>query len=244
MTLTTKTTSMDTPSKLNIPKHIQYWKRCLMTFLPNIYQTNDANRMMLAFFIVSSMDLLDCLDSTLAEEDRERYINWVYLCQHRDGGFRGFPGGGLGHLRNEENAVWDPANVPATFFALAILAILKDDFSRVKRRECLLWLKKMQRPDGSFGETLGLDEKIEGGLDPRFGYTAMGIRAILRGRGEGEMKDVPDVDIDLFVECIRLSQVRLLSHSCRQKMLKVSSAMTAAFPNHLFMNLMVRSDIA
>ncbi|KAE9971523.1 hypothetical protein EG328_005530 [Venturia inaequalis] len=206
MALTTKTTSMDSPSKLNIPKHIQYWKRCLMTFLPNIYQANDANRMMLAFFIVSSMDLLDCLDSTLKEEDRERYINWVYLCQHRDGGFRGFPGGDLGHLRNEENAVWDPANVPATLFALAILAILKDDFSRVKRRESLIWLKKMQRPDGSFGETLGLYEKIEGGLDPRFGYTAMGIRAILRGRGEGEMKDVPDVDIDLFVECIRRSQ--------------------------------------
>lgn len=199
---------------------------------------------MLAFFIVSSMDLLDCLDSSLTKEDRERYIDWVYLCQHRDGGFRGFPGGDLGHLRNEENAVWDPANVPATFFALAILAILKDGFSRVKRRECLIWLKKMQRPDGSFGETLGLNERIEGGLDPRFGYTAMGIRAILRGRGEGEMKDVPDVDVDLFVECIRRSQVRLLSYSCRQKMLKVSSVMTAAFRNHRFMSLMVCSGVA
>ncbi|QDS72772.1 hypothetical protein FKW77_004694 [Venturia effusa] len=206
MTLATTSPAVDSSSKLNIPKHIQYWKRCLMTFLPNAYQANDANRMMLAFFILSSMDLLDCLNSTLTVEDRERYINWVYLCQHEDGGFRGFSGGDFGHLRNDENAVWDPANVPATFFALAILAILEDDFSRVKRRECLSWLTKMQRSDGSFGETLGPNEKIEGGLDPRFGYTAMGIRAILRGRGEGEMKDVPDVDTDLLVECIRRSQ--------------------------------------
>lgn len=191
-----------------------------MTFLPNAYQGNDANRMMLSFFIVSSMDLLNCLDSSLTKDDRERYINWVYLCQHQDGGFRGFPGGRLGDLRNEENSIWDPANVPATFFALAILAILRDDFARVKRRECLMWLKKMQRPDGSFGETLGLKDKIEGGLDPRFGYTAMGIRAMLRGRDEGQMKDVPDVEIDLFVDCIRQSQVRLLSHSCRKKLLK------------------------
>ena len=190
------------------------------------------------------MDLLGCLDSSLTEDDRDRYINWVYLCQHADGGFKGFPGGDLGALRNNENSVWDPANVPATFFALAILAILKDDFSRVKRKECLLWLKKMQRPDGSFGETLGLGEKIEGGLDPRFGYTAMGIRAILRGRDQGEMKDVPDVDIDLFVDCIRRSQVRPLPYFCRKKKLKFSSAMTAVFRNRLSMSLMVGNNFS
>jgi geranylgeranyl transferase type-1 subunit beta len=213
-----------------------------MTYLPNAYQSNDANRMMLSFFILSSMDLLNCLDSTLTKEDRERYINWVYLCQHPDGGFKGFPGGHLGELRTDENSVWDPANVPATFFALSILAILRDDFSRVKRKACLLWLGKMQRPDGSVGETLGLGEKIEGGLDPRFGYTAMGIRAILRGRDQGEMKQVPDVDIDLFVECIRQSQVRPLLQFCRKKVLKFSSATMAESPNRLSMSLMVRND--
>jgi geranylgeranyl transferase type-1 subunit beta len=213
-----------------------------MTYLPNAYQGNDANRMMLSFFILSSMDLLNCLDSSLTEEDRQRHINWVYLCQHTDGGFRGFPGGDLGQLRNEENSVWDPANVPATFFALAILAVLRDDFSRVKRRECLSWLAKMQRPDGSFGETLGLGGKIEGGLDPRFGYTAMGIRAILRGRDKGVMDDVPDVDIDAFVECIRQSQVCLLPYYCRKQMLKFTSATMVEYLNHLSMNLMVRID--
>lgn len=188
------------------------------------------------------MDLLNCLDSSITQEERDRYINWIYHCQHADGGFRGFPGGDLGELRNDENSIWDPANVPATFFALAILAILKDDFSRVRRREALSWLTKMQRPDGSFGETLGLGGKIEGGLDPRFGYTAMGIRAILRGRNRGEMEDVPDADVDGLVECIRQSQVRSLSHFYRKKMLKCPSVTMAEYQNHLFMNLMVRID--
>lgn len=238
----TQTANMESLSQLNIPRHIQYWKRCLMTYLPNAYQGNDANRMMLSFFIVSSMDLLNCLDSSLTGEDRERYINWVYLCQHIDGGFRGFPGGDLGELRNEENTAWDPANVPATFFALATLTILRDDFSRVKRRECLSWLTKMQRRDGSFGETLGLGGKIEGGLDPRFGYTAMGIRVILRGQNQGVIDDVPDVDIDAFIQCIRQSQVRSLSCFYRKQMLKFTSATMAEYQNHLSMNLMVRIE--
>jgi geranylgeranyl transferase type-1 subunit beta len=148
----------------------------------------------------------------------------------------------MGELRNEENSIWDPANVPATFFALAILAILKDDFSRVRRRECLLWLTKMQRPDGSFGETLG-GGKIEGGLDPRFGYLAMGIRAILLGRNQGELEDVSDLDIEAFVKCIRRSQVRYKSPLSRKKMLKCSSAMTADSQSHLSMNRMVRINL-
>ena len=191
-------------SRLNHAKHIVYWKRCLKTYLPHHYIPNDSNRLSLAYFIISALDLLDTLKSSTTAEEREGYAQWIYGCQLPEGGFRGFPGSDFGSQRTEENKTWDPANVPATYFALATLLILGDNLERVKRRECLEWLIKMQRSDGSFGETY-VNDNIEGGMDMRFGYTAMGIRWILRGRALGEVDGVPDVHVDKLVRRIRES---------------------------------------
>ncbi|KAF2429855.1 terpenoid cyclases/Protein prenyltransferase [Tothia fuscella] len=193
-------------SHFNKPRHVKYWLRCLKTYLPQQYQSTDSNRTMLAFFTLAALDLLDSLKPNTTPEEREQYIDWVYLCQHPDGGFRGFPGSDLGEHRNEENKVWDPANVAGTYFAFCMLAILEDDFGRVNKKACLTWLRRVQRPDGSFGETVGEEGKVEGGMDPRFGYMAMGIRWFLRGRATGDVMGVPDVDADKLVECVRISQ--------------------------------------
>lgn len=64
----------------------------------------------------------------------------------------------------------------------------------------------MQRKDGSFGETLGENDSIEGGLDSRFGYCTIVVRWILRGAVTGEVDGVPDIDVDKLVECVRLAQ--------------------------------------
>ncbi|TKA63773.1 hypothetical protein B0A55_10464 [Friedmanniomyces simplex] len=185
-------------------RHIKYWTRCLKTLLPHQYTSNESNRMYLAYFIVSALDLLGALDSVLIEGERQGYIDWIYRCQHPDGGFRMWPGTDFGAKANRENAHWDPANIPATYFALATLLILKDDFKRVNRRLTLTWLPQMQRPDGSFGETL-VSGRVEGGQDPRFGYCATGIRYILRATTEGDLsidgQVVKDVDLDAFVRC-------------------------------------------
>ena len=111
----------------------------------------------------------------------------------------------------EGSEVWDPANVPATYFALAALCVLRDDLSRVDRRGCLAWLRRMQRPDGSFGQTLGEDGAVEGGMDTRFGYCAMVTRWILRGEIDGDVEGVPDVDVEALVRCIRGSEVGTLA---------------------------------
>ncbi|KAK3633937.1 geranylgeranyl transferase type-1 subunit beta [Elasticomyces elasticus] len=190
-------------------RHVKYWTRCIKTLLPHQYTSNDSNRMYLAFFIVSALDLLDALDAASNEEERQGYINWVYRCQHPDGGFRMWPGTDLGARSNPENAQWDPANIPATYFALSILLILKDDFKRVNYEATLAWLPKMQRPDGSFGETL-VNGRVEGGQDPRFGYCATGIRFMLRGSSTGDLsvngRTIPDVDLDAFVRCVRVAE--------------------------------------
>jgi geranylgeranyl transferase type-1 subunit beta len=193
-------------------RHVKYWLRCAKTFLPAAYTSNDSNRMTLAFFIVSALDLLNLLESKIEASERDSWVNWIYSCQlDHGGGFRGFTGTKIGAgLRTAENQHWDPANVPATFFALVTLVILGDDLSRVKRRECLAWLAKVQRENGSFGETLGEEESIEGGSDLRFCCCAAGIRRLLHW---SEELGVKDLDVDRLVAYIRACQVGTMGHS-------------------------------
>lgn len=197
--------------------------------------------MYLAFFIIGALDLLGSLDSVPSKDEREDYVNWIYHCQHPDGGFRMWPGTDFGAKASKDNALWDPANVPATYFALTLLLILDDDFKRVKRRETLLWLLRMQRPDGSFGETL-VNGTIEGGRDPRFGYCAAGIRYILRGPVEGAItvdgQSMDDVDVDAFVGCVRLAEVGTPPFAVRMVLLTTFCRSTKAVsPTSRIMNL-------
>ncbi|KAF2842742.1 terpenoid cyclases/Protein prenyltransferase [Patellaria atrata CBS 101060] len=193
-------------SGLDRAKHINYWKRCLKTYLPHQYTSNDSNRLMLSFFIISALDLLGALLPSTTPAERADYARFLYSCQHPEGGFRGFPGTDFGQLRNKQNKQWDPANIPATYFALSTLILLGDSLQRVNKRACLRWLLQMQREDGSFGEILGENGQIEGGQDTRFGYCATGIRYILRGHKTGSVLGMPDINVDKLVDCIRRSQ--------------------------------------
>lgn len=97
----------------------------------------------------------------------------------------------------------DPANLPATFFAILSLGFV-GDLEGVKRKECLRWLRSLQRKDGSFGELITQDGEIEGGRDMRLSYVATAIRWMLRGDGEGEEEDI---DIEALVNFLRAGQV-------------------------------------
>ncbi|THY21677.1 terpenoid cyclases/Protein prenyltransferase, partial [Aureobasidium pullulans] len=197
---------MATHAELDVSRHTKYFLRTLKTYLPTAYQSNDSNRMSLAFFTLSGLDLLGTLETNTTEEQRKDYIDWIYSNQHEKGGFRAFPGTDFGDQKTKDNECWDPANLPATFFALCSLLILNDDLSRVNRRETLQWLTQLQRPDGSFGETL-VNGTINGGTDSRFGYCATGVRYVLRGTVEGEIEGAPaDIEVDNFVTCIRSAE--------------------------------------
>ncbi|KXG45344.1 Terpenoid cyclases/protein prenyltransferase alpha-alpha toroid [Penicillium griseofulvum] len=191
----------------NTERHVKYYLRCLKTFLPSAYTSNDSNRMLLAYLTLSGLDVLGVLQSKTTPEERQGYIDWLYHCQVPSGGFRGFPGTDFGpEKRNKDNEAWDPANVPATFFALVNLLILGDDLSRVKRRECLEWLPKVQRADGSFGELVGPEGSVGGARDLRYCCCAAGIRYVLRGRNETGLEGVPDIDVPGFISFIQACQ--------------------------------------
>jgi geranylgeranyl transferase type-1 subunit beta len=193
---------MDAPdtTPFNKALHTKYWLRCLHFHLPTAYTPTDAQRMTLAFFILSALDLLGALHTSATSHQRAAYVAWIYRCQHPRGGFRGFTGA---DAATEGGGEWDPANVAATYFALASLAVLGDDLGGVRRRECLEWVREMQDVDGSFGE-VKIGGRIEGGRDVRFCYCASAVRWMLGGgneRGEG------DIDVEGLVGFVKGSQV-------------------------------------
>lgn len=191
-----------THASLNKEKHIRYWLRCLKTYLPNAYTSNEAQRMSLAFFILSALDLLDALHTKTTASERAEYADWIIRCQHPDGGFRGFTGTMTG---NENTNEWDAANLAATYFACAALVVLGEGLERVRKKECMEWVRKLQRANGSFGEGIGKGGVVEGAEDMRFCYLAAVTRWFLR-RGE-DMDKLEDIDIEGLVKWIEASVV-------------------------------------
>ena len=192
----------DSHASLNKEKHIRYWLRCLKTYLPNAYTSNEAQRMSLAFFILSALDLLDALHAKTTASERAQYADWILRCQHPDGGFRGFTGTLTGDGKSNE---WDAANLAATYFACAALVVLGVGMERVRRKECLEWVRRLQRGNGSFGEGIGKGRVVEGAEDMRFCYLAAVTRWFLR-RGE-EIGEVEDIDVEGLAKWIEASVV-------------------------------------
>ena len=188
-------------------RHIRYWLRCLKTHLPGAYTPNDSQRVTLAFFILSALDLLDALHTNISIAEKSEYANWILRCQHPDGGFRGFTGTMVG----EEHGFceWDVANLPATYFALASLVVLGEGMEQVNGKKCLDWVRSLQRANGSIGEGVGKNGEIEGAEDMRFVQLAAGIRWFLR---RGDLKSTKDLNAENLVGWIKESVVSSTSH--------------------------------
>lgn len=164
--------------------------------------------MTLAFFTLSALDLLNALHSSTSDIERATYIDWIYRCQHPNGGFRGFTGADPGRKRDFVNECWDPANLAATYFALAALVVLKDDLRRVERNKCLRWMRDLQLGDGSFGDALGEHGSVTGGQDVRYCYCAAGVKWILsRSGAKTRISENEDFNVEALVRYLLSLQV-------------------------------------
>ncbi|GAB1317398.1 geranylgeranyl transferase type-1 subunit beta [Madurella fahalii] len=225
----------DTEPVLDIERHLRYWKMCLDKPLPHHYLSNEGNRMVLAYFIINSICILtqtpggEAASQTkplIPPEDRRKLREWILSHQQPGGGFAAtsslvFPLQGYEYWEPETGAQdMEPpgvANLPATLFALQLLALLADEgdeagaFNGVDRVQILRWLRRLQREDGSFGEVLrqlpGHGWFIGGGYDMRYCYIAASIRWMLRGDvREGEPGWVEDFDARGLADYILRSQ--------------------------------------
>ena len=168
----------------------------------------DSSRMTLGFFILTALDLLGA-DVPSAEE-RRNIQKWILQCQHPNGGFCGSPNhkypDGYYIDVGQRRRLMDPANLPATYFAILSLSFV-GNLDCILRAKTLRWLKSLQREDGSFGELVTEDGNIQGGRDMRYCYVATAIRWMLRADDLSEEEKEGDIDVEKLVYHIRSGEV-------------------------------------
>eukprot|EP01134_Creolimax_fragrantissima_P003612 CFRG3612T1 len=187
--------------------HKKFFLRCLK-LLPEEYTSVDCQRMTIAFFAISGLDMLGALDD-LDEQRKRTLVEWVYAHQLVPDannsetslvrcGFRGSMFLGIPFCcttkpeHNDMNIDYDCAHIAMTYCAILLLLVLGDDLSRVQRKPILNAMKKLQKPDGSYFSSVQGSES-----DVRFVYCAAAISHAL--------KDWSGMDRDLGVKYIKSS---------------------------------------
>lgn len=176
-------------------RHAKYLERFLHILPPRL-SSHDSTRVMIAFFAVSGLDILDSLD-LLNDEHRQNIINWIYSQQFavdpQRAGITGLSmlmgidptmSGGL------EDYMY--GHLAMTYTGLAVLMALGDDLTRLDRKAIVAGVAAVQQADGSFSPTLQGSEH-----DMRFVYCAACICHML--------DDWTGVDVDKMVGYIKRS---------------------------------------
>ncbi|PAA86980.1 hypothetical protein BOX15_Mlig033671g2, partial [Macrostomum lignano] len=131
--------------------------RRVLTCLPSHCSGYDQNRLVFAWFAISTMDMLD----RTQELNRQEIIDWVYSLQILPSsgrpvancGFRGAPLLGSPadpHLDAENPLPYDASHLTMVFAGLGILLMLGDDLQRVDRDAVLSGVAALQTPAGCF----------------------------------------------------------------------------------------------
>lgn len=149
-------------------------------FLPSEYQPQEINHLTLAYFILSSLDILGALDRV----DEEAVARWVLSFQvhpkHQDelsnGEFYGFLGSRSSQFPADinENLGRNSSHLASTYCALAILKIIGHDLSLIDSASIVRSMRNLQQNDGSY-----MPIHIGAEADLRFVYCAAAISYML-----------------------------------------------------------------
>lgn len=159
-------------------KNVKYLQHNLK-ILPAIVISLDSSKVLLAYFAVSGLDVLNKLDKL--PHSKDSLIDWIYkhqITQSIDSsnacGFRGSTTLVTEKNKNVQNHHYDCSHVTMTFSALNSLITLGDDLSKIDKKAIINSLKNLQLADGSFTAT---NQDYEN--DVRFLYSSCCICYIL-----------------------------------------------------------------
>ncbi|KAK6145343.1 hypothetical protein DH2020_022163 [Rehmannia glutinosa] len=134
-------------------RHIFYLEM-MYQMLPSAYQGQEINRLTLAYFVVSGLDILRAIDRI----DKEVVINWVLSLQAHpkndstleNGRFYGFHGSRSSQFQSNDNgaAIPNGSHLASTYCALAILKTVGYDLSLMDSELLLKSMKNLQQTDG------------------------------------------------------------------------------------------------
>ncbi|KAF4351242.1 hypothetical protein G4B88_019344 [Cannabis sativa] len=161
-------------------RHVKFLQM-MYQVLPYNYQTHEINRLTLAYFVISGLDLLASLHSI----DKDAVAEWVLSfqahpsdeAQLNNGQFYGFSGSRTSQFPPDDNGVLvhNGSHLASTYCALAILKIIGYNFSKIDSVTILTSMKNLQQPDGSFMPIHTGAER-----DLRFIYCAAAICSLLK----------------------------------------------------------------
>lgn len=157
------------PLELMKRKHTTFFQRILKV-IPSCMSMYDTNRMPMAFFAISGLDILGSLDE-FSEHEKQAAIEWIYRLQVSNGTKSGFQSS---TTLPQDCAEYHCGHLAMTYTALATLLVLNDDLSRVDRESIVKAVRACQTLDGCFTAML---EGCES--DMRFMYCACCISAML-----------------------------------------------------------------
>lgn len=173
---------------VQIEKHAKYFIRFLK-LLPARLSSHDCTRITIAFFAVSGLDVLNSLH-LLKPNLKHEIIEWLYKCQVNPreddlicGGFQGSTtlitcktSEMLQDFSCERHYQW--GHLAVTYTAIATLATLGDDLSRLNRKAIIRGVEAVQKENGSFSASIQGSES-----DMRFVYCAAAICYMLNDWG-------------------------------------------------------------
>ncbi|KAL5569108.1 hypothetical protein UlMin_025683 [Ulmus minor] len=160
-------------------RHVRYLQM-MYECIPQEYQSQEINRLTLAYFVISSLDLLASLQCV----DKDKVADWVLSFQAhpkdkdemKNGHFYGFHGSRTSQFPPDDNGklVHNASHLASTYSALAILKIVGYDFSNFDFETISISMRNLQQPDGSF---MPIHTGAE--TDLRFIYCAAAICSML-----------------------------------------------------------------
>ncbi|GAB4836597.1 hypothetical protein Ancab_001510 [Ancistrocladus abbreviatus] len=160
-------------------RHVRFLEM-MYELLPSEYEAQEINTLTIAYFVLSSLDILDALDSI----NKQAVANWVLSFQDHprnegelnSGKFYGFHGSRSSQFRPDINGTLNGngGHLASTYSALAILKIVGYDFSLIDSKSIAISMKNLQQHDGSF---MPIHTGAE--ADLRFVYCAVSISYML-----------------------------------------------------------------
>ncbi|PIN20832.1 Protein geranylgeranyltransferase Type I, beta subunit [Handroanthus impetiginosus] len=161
-------------------RHI-YYLELMYRLVPSLYQGQEINRLTLAYFVISGLDILHALDRI----DKEAVVNWVLSLQAHpknegtleNGQFYGFHGSRSSQFQSNVNgaAIPNGSHLASTYCALAILKTVGYELSLIDSELLLKSMKNLQQPDGCF-----MPIHTGGETDLRFVFCAAAICSMLK----------------------------------------------------------------
>ncbi|KNA15005.1 hypothetical protein SOVF_102210 [Spinacia oleracea] len=159
-------------------RHVRFLDM-MYELLPSDYESQEINHLTLAYFSLSSLDIIGSLDRV----DKKAIVAWVLSFQvhqkdqdaFRNGQFYGFLGSRSSQFADvHRNSKCNSSHLASTYSALAILKIIGYDFSLFDSESIVKSMRNLQQPDGSF-----MPIHIGAEADLRFVYCAAAISYLL-----------------------------------------------------------------